>query len=147
MGDFSGARAKHFQELRAGRGQPPDSYQKLQATFEDACAAWQQARSSFDSARRRFGQRRLAPGDRQELLRHSPYARLIARLETMPTIEQAKGIIMAQSHCPEGQAFDALRRASQRLNVPVRDLAAQVVARTVHRSQAEGPAGDRRGHI
>jgi hypothetical protein len=46
-------------------------------------------------------------------------------------IEQAKGIIMAQSHCGGAQAFDMLRRASQRSNVPVRELAAQIVAKTV----------------
>jgi AmiR/NasT family two-component response regulator len=48
----------------------------------------------------------------------------------MPVIEQAKGIIMAQSRCGQAEAFDLLRRASQRGNVPVRDLAAQLVAKT-----------------
>jgi two-component system, response regulator / RNA-binding antiterminator len=52
----------------------------------------------------------------------------MARLETMPVIEQAKGIIAAQSHCTDTDAFDRLRQASQRTNVPVRDLAAQIVA-------------------
>src|SRR5262249_12182303 len=37
-----------------------------------------------------------APVSREQLLQRSPYARLLARLETMPVIEQAKGIIMAQ---------------------------------------------------
>jgi AmiR/NasT family two-component response regulator len=45
-------------------------------------------------------------------------------------IEQAKGIIMAQSACGEAEAFDLLRRASQRSNVPVRELAAQLVAKS-----------------
>jgi hypothetical protein len=66
---------------------------------------------------------------RQELLQQSACARLVARLETMPVIEQAKGIIMAQSCCGEAEAFDVLRRASQRSNVPVRELAAQIVAK------------------
>jgi ANTAR domain-containing protein len=47
-------------------------------------------------------------------LRYSAYARLQARLASMPVIEQAKGIIMAHCGWPEDQAFDALRRASQR---------------------------------
>ena len=64
----------------------------------------------------------------QELLEYSPYARLKARLKTMPVIEQAKGIIIAESHCGEAEAFDLLRRASQRSNVPVRDLATEIVA-------------------
>jgi hypothetical protein len=66
---------------------------------------------------------------RQELLQQSACARLVARLETMPVIEQAKGIIMAQSRCGAAEAFDILRRASQRSNVPVRELAAQIVVK------------------
>jgi len=65
-----------------------------------------------------------------ELLQRSAYARLVARLQTMPVIEQAKGIIMAQSACSDAEAFDRLRRASQRSNVPVRELAAQLVAKS-----------------
>jgi len=74
-------------------------------------------------------QRRSSPAGR-DLMQQSEHARLLARLESMPVIEQAKGIIMAQSHCGNAQAFDLLRRASQRSNVPVRDLAAQIVTKT-----------------
>ena len=66
---------------------------------------------------------------RRDLLQQSEYARLLARLEIMPVIEQAKGIIMAQSRCGEAEAFDTLRRASQRSNLPVRDLAALIIAK------------------
>jgi hypothetical protein len=45
----------------------------------------------------------------------------------MAVIEQAKGIIMAQNGCGPEEAFDLLRRASQRTNVKVRELAAQIV--------------------
>jgi hypothetical protein len=45
----------------------------------------------------------------------------------MPVIEQAKGILMAQQRCGPDEAFDLLRRASQRFNLPVRVLAAQLV--------------------
>ena len=72
-------------------------------------------------------ERRSSPEGRERLQR-SQYARLVARLETMPVIEQAKGIIMAQSRCGEAEAFDMLRRASQRSNLPVRDLAIRIVA-------------------
>jgi len=58
----------------------------------------------------------------------SPHARLKARLATMPVIEQAKGILMAQHRCGPDAAFDLLRRASQRTNVKVHVLAAQIVA-------------------
>jgi hypothetical protein len=64
----------------------------------------------------------------RELLSESATARLQARLETMPVIEQAKGVIMRQNRCTEEQAFDLLRKASQRSNVPVRELAARIMA-------------------
>jgi ANTAR domain-containing protein/GAF domain-containing protein len=47
-------------------------------------------------------------------------------------IEQAKGILMAQHGCDSEEAFDLLRRASQRFNVPVRVLAVRLVHK-VHR--------------
>lgn len=49
------------------------------------------------------------------------------QLGTMPVIEQAKDILMAQQGCGPDEAFDLLRRASQRFNVPVRVLAARLV--------------------
>src|SRR5690348_13955223 len=66
---------------------------------------------------------------RRERLYHSAYARLEARLETLPVIEQAKGILMAQTGCAPEQAFDMLRRISQRSNIKVRDLADDIVSR------------------
>jgi len=58
-----------------------------------------------------------------------------AELDSMPVIEQAKGILMAQHGCGPEEAFDLLRRASQRFNVPVRVLA----ARLAHRVQRPAP--------
>jgi hypothetical protein len=57
----------------------------------------------------------------------SELARLKARLETMPVIEQAKGILMAREGCGPEEAFDLLRRASQRANVKVHAMAAVLV--------------------
>ena len=91
------------------------------------------ARRASEQARRR---RRYSPAGR-DVMQRSEYA----RLESMPVIEQAKGIIMAQSRCGTTEAFDLLRRASQRSNVRVRDLAAQIVATTAQaslRSRARG---------
>jgi AmiR/NasT family two-component response regulator len=64
--------------------------------------------------------------DRQ-ISQESAFARLQARLESMPVIEQAKGIIMAQRECGPEEAFEVLRGASQRANVKVHVLAAQIV--------------------
>ena len=53
------------------------------------------------------------------------------RLILNPVIEQAKGILMAQLGCTPDQAFDLLRRASQRANVKVSVLAAQLIDQVV----------------
>jgi transcriptional regulator with GAF, ATPase, and Fis domain len=50
-------------------------------------------------------------------------------LEGRDTIGQAKGILMAREHVSADQAFDMLRRASQRLNVRLREVAEGVARR------------------
>lgn len=47
-------------------------------------------------------------------------------LQSRDVIGQAKGVIMAREGVGPDQAFDMLRRASQRLNVKLRDVARQV---------------------
>jgi hypothetical protein len=101
--------------------------EELQEQTKRVLTETQAARRAIVEARRE----RRSSSARRDLTQRSEYARLLARLESMPVIEQAKGIIMAQSHCGDVQAFDLLRRASQRSNVPVRELAAQIVAKTV----------------
>ena len=64
---------------------------------------------------------------RREERGESAFARLRSRLATMPVIEQAKGIVMAQQECGPEEAFDLLRRASQRSNVKLHVLAEQIV--------------------
>lgn len=53
---------------------------------------------------------------------------------TRDVIGAAKGILMARENCSRDQAFDILRRASQRENRKVRDLAEQIVLRLEERS-------------
>jgi ANTAR domain len=67
--------------------------------LEDSCSRLQATREQVITGR-----------SRRERLYESAYARLEARLETMPVIEQAKGILMAQTGCTAEQAFDMLRR-------------------------------------
>ena len=85
--------------------------------FEDVTARLQ---ATFDLVRNGRPQR--------ERLHESAFARLQARLDTMPVIEQAKGILMAEYRCSPEEAFDLLRRASQKANVKVSVLAEQIVA-------------------
>lgn len=68
-----------------------------------------------------------------QLLPVSALARMTAQLATMPVIEQAKGILIARTGCDPDQAFDQLRGASQRANVPVRVLAARLVEQSISR--------------
>jgi AmiR/NasT family two-component response regulator len=66
----------------------------------------------------------------RQALRESVLARMQARLTTMPVIEQAKGVLMAQYSCGPDEAFDLLRRASQSANVKVSVLAVRIVEQT-----------------
>jgi AmiR/NasT family two-component response regulator len=50
-------------------------------------------------------------------------AALHRALSTRDVIGQAKGILMERQRLSAGEAFDLLRRASQRLNVRVADVA------------------------
>lgn len=76
--------------------------------------------------------RQLASGrSRRQQLHDSAFARMQARLDTMPVIEQAKGILMAQNGCDADAAFGMLRKASQRSNIRVSELAADIVRQTV----------------
>jgi len=98
--------------------------------LEDSCSRLQVTRQQMTAGR-----------SRRELLHYSAYARLEARLETMPVIEQAKGILMAQTGCAAEQAFDMIRRASQRSNVKVRDLASEIVVRAAADAQDGARSG------
>jgi anti-anti-sigma factor len=64
-------------------------------------------------------------------------ARLRAQLNTMPVVEQAKGIVMAQQGCGPAEAFAVLRRASQRANVKLAVLAALLVEQTAGAAAAD----------
>ena len=104
---------------------------------QDDMARLEAVRQEFDAQAQRFEQARarleatietIQKGlSRPEILHDSAAARLLARLETMPVVEQANGVLMAQLRCGPDQAFDLLRRASQRANVKVSVLAARIV--------------------
>ncbi len=51
-------------------------------------------------------------------------------LQTRDVIGQAKGIVMAQQQVTAEEAFDILRRASQRMNIKLRELAERLALRT-----------------
>lgn len=54
---------------------------------------------------------------------------LLRAIETRDVIGQAKGVLMARESVSSDQAFDILRRASQRENRKLREIAAEIVAR------------------
>jgi len=83
------------------------------------------ARSRLQATRQRVSADRAG----REVLHESAFARLAARLDSQPVIEQAKGILIARVGCTPDEAFDMLRTASQRRNVRVRDIASDIVAR------------------
>ncbi len=74
--------------------------------------------------------------------RYSRTRELATQLEqallSRAVIDQAIGIIMAESHCPADQAFAMLRRASNNRRTKLRDLAGEIVARVSGRAPAGG---------
>ena len=54
-------------------------------------------------------------------------------MRTRSTIEQAKGVLMAQSGIGADAAFEVLRKASQRENVKLREIAERIVERAQKR--------------
>jgi AmiR/NasT family two-component response regulator len=109
------------------------------------------ARLEFDAQAQRFEEARSrlqATADsiqtgrsRRDKLYHSAFARLQARLDSMPVIEQAKGILMAQNQCGPDEAFGLLRLASQRANIKVHVLAERIVAHLAsERSESDAKA-------
>ena len=67
-------------------------------------------------------------------LRHYDQATLTDHLRTAlssrSVIDQAIGIIIGMQRCPASVAFDVLRTVSQNRNIPLREVAADLVART-----------------
>jgi hypothetical protein len=90
------------------------------------------ARSQLQATRQRVA---ACKAERQ-VLHDSAFARLAARLDSQPIIEQAKGILIAQVGCTPDEAFGMLRAASQRTNVRVRDLADDIVNRATSTDRA-----------
>jgi AmiR/NasT family two-component response regulator len=119
---------------------PPgnDLAQRLAAARRDVEANVFQldlARSRLQATRQRISANRT----QRQVLHDSAFARLAARLESQPVIEQAKGILIAQVRCTPDEAFGLLRAASQRSNVPVRDLARDIVDRTASTDRTADP--------
>lgn len=67
-------------------------------------------------------------------LAHSEHVNLTLRkaLETRTVIGQAQGVLMARQAITSDEAFDILRRASQRTNRKLRDVAAEIVEGVSH---------------
>ena len=61
-------------------------------------------------------------------------------LQSRDLIGQAKGILMARERIGPDEAFDMLRRASQRLNLKLRDIAREI-AESAQASKSAPPAG------
>src|SRR5215467_582707 len=117
--------AEVYTRARAARVQSQILAEQLHATKSDTAVILQGIRNARDRAEQ-IHELWLTAHPSADRLRYSAHA----RLQSLPVIEQAKGIIMAQCGWPEDLAFDALRRASQRENMKLRDIAAKIVAKT-----------------
>lgn len=106
---------------------PSLNFARLEAVRRESREIRQLSQEAIARAQQTRAQVRWGRSSRQ-LLHDSEFARLVARQKTMAVIEQAKGILMAQQRCGPEEAFDLLRRVSQRANVKLHVLAAQMVA-------------------
>jgi GAF domain-containing protein len=69
---------------------------------------------------------------------------LEAALASRTTIDQALGILMGQRRVNAVEAFDLLRRLSQRSNIKLRDVAAALITEVAGEPPPDGPSPDRR---
>ena len=129
-----------YAQAEAARKRSMLLVRQFRATERKAKENWQLIEAAWSQTEQIRARRQAARSD-PDRLQYSAYARLQARLASLPVIEQAKGIIMARYGWSEDQAFDALRRASQRENIKVRDLAASIVARTARSALQRRPSG------
>jgi hypothetical protein len=106
------------------------------AELERNMARVQEIRSALTASRDKWDTGRTT----RESIHDSAYAHLLARFESQPVIEQAKGVLMASTPCDADTAFDILRRASQRENIPLREVAARIVQRASGEPAWEQPA-------
>ena len=119
--DLPGALAERLAATRAALSDNLERLTQSRERLDETCRSVRTSRSE------------------REFLHEAAYARLLARLHTTPVIEQAKGILMAQSRCSADEAFAMLRGASQRSNVKVRDLAEDIVGRVSASGQRVQP--------
>jgi GAF domain-containing protein len=77
----------------------------------------------------------LAAATMTAAMRHYDQTTLTDHLRTAlssrSVIDQAIGIIIGSQRCPPETAFDILRTVSQNRNIPLREVAADLVARTI----------------
>ena len=119
----------------AGPGtDPADKAERLDSLRSRSERAWQDAQSAWARAQAiQARQDEAVKASTREPGTVSRSARLEAQLASMPVIEQAKGVLMASQGCDADQAFDLLCRAAQRSNVPIRELAEQIVTKAQRR--------------
>lgn len=122
------SRAELHDRLEAARSQCSETRERSRDLWQRAESALARSHALMQAMQETIGAWQSPPAG-QEPARLLEYDRMVARLQTMPVIEQAKGIVMAQSRCGAAEAFEILRRVSQQSNVPVRKLAAQIVAK------------------
>jgi hypothetical protein len=126
-----------YAQAQAARDRSALLAARLQQTQQRASENWRVVRDAWRRAEQVRADR-LAASAAPGRLRYSAYARLHARLASLPVIEQAKGIIMAHYGWPEEQAYQALRQVSQQRNIKLRELAASIVARAEERRPPPG---------
>lgn len=106
----------------------------VQGRVSGALNFYSLAQSPWDSASARparlLARQAAAVLDNGMTLAQSQHVNVTLRraLETRTVIGQAQGVLMARQNIGPDEAFDILRRASQRTNRKLRDVSAEIVA-------------------
>jgi hypothetical protein len=130
--------SSRFEELcaqaEAARTQSRAAVRRARATWAKVSAEWQQVEARWvraDQVRAVW----LSQASQRSPRHYSASARMQARLASVPVMEQATSIIMAECGFSADEASDALRRASARAQMRARDVAATIVALTAGTEQ------------
>jgi hypothetical protein len=112
---------------------------EVQGSLDDVQVTIQAVLATAETVQARLKHAQMCGASRSPCFRNSLVDRLQPRLASQPVIEQAKAMLMVRQGCDADQAFDILRRASQRTNTPVREVAQKLVASGLTRPTTRTP--------
>lgn len=119
-------------EARTGTG-PAEEAGGLDSLRSRSEQAWQAAQAAWARAQEIQARQEQAEKDSLRSPPASLSTRLQAQLVSMPVVEQAKGVLMAQQGCDADQAYDLLCKVAERSGMAIYALAEQIIKKAQQR--------------